>query len=66
MTPEERREKDRIAHNKRYVLMRETISANNLARYYKRKEENPEFHPRKVGRPRKVLPTPDPVATVEA
>ena len=63
-TPEERREKDRIAHRKRYAVMKETISAKNLAHYYKRKEADPNFHPRPVGRPKKVSGTAEDSAVV--
>jgi hypothetical protein len=54
MTIDERREKDRLAHRKRYAVMKETISAKNLERYYKRKEADPNFHPNPVGRPKKT------------
>jgi hypothetical protein len=65
MTPDERREKDRVAHRKRYAVMKETISAKNLAHYYKRKEADPNFHPRPVGRPKKVSGAEDPVVVVD-
>ena len=62
-TPDERKEADRERHRKTYEKKKEEISAKNLARYYKRKEADPNYHRRPTGRPAKntpfFLPTPE-------
>jgi hypothetical protein len=55
-TPDERKEADRQRHRKTYEKKKEEISAKNLARYYKRKEADPNYHQKPKGRPAKVSP----------
>jgi hypothetical protein len=66
-TAEERKEADRERHRKTYEKKKEEISAKNLARYYKRKEADPNYHRRPTGRPAKntpfFLPTPPDTVT---
>jgi hypothetical protein len=54
LTIEEIRERDRIYHRKRYEEKKDVLRAEKLENYYRRKDANPDFHPGKVGRPRKV------------
>ena len=53
MTCEERRAKDREYHRKRYEVKKEEIRQKNLEHYYKKKESDPTFHNKSIGRPRK-------------
>jgi hypothetical protein len=48
-------ETDRIRQRKRYAEKKEEIRKVALENYYKRKEVDPNFHPRPVGRPRKEV-----------
>jgi hypothetical protein len=56
-TPDERKAADRERHRKTYEKKKEEISAKNLARYYKKKEADPNYHQRPKGRPPKVPDT---------
>jgi hypothetical protein len=55
-TPDERKAADRERHRKTYEKKKEEISAKNLARYYKKKEADPNYHQKPKGRPAKVSP----------
>jgi hypothetical protein len=58
-TPDERKAADRERHRKTYEKKKEEISAKNLARYYKKKAADPNYHQRPKGRPPKVAGTTD-------
>lgn len=52
-TREEILEADRARHRRRYEERKEELRQLALENYYKRKEVDPNFHPRPIGRPRK-------------
>lgn len=53
-TIEERRERDRERKKAKYAENPDKYREYCLGLYYKKKEKNPEFHSKSVGRPRKV------------
>jgi hypothetical protein len=53
-TPEERRAADRERKRTKYQENPDKFREYCLSLYYKKKEKNPEFHSKPVGRPRKV------------
>lgn len=55
MTDEERRAKDREYKRRKYRENPDKCREKGLELYYKKKENNPDFHSRPVGRPRKVI-----------
>ena len=63
LTIEERRQRDRERKQKKYREDPDKAREYGLAFYYKKKEKNPEFHNKPVGRPPKIM---TPAETVEA